>query len=261
MMTIPSRPRKNRRVMRMTPGDRPIIAGRWVDPATRSARNLVNPDLIRRAMTAEEMADSARRLAKLDPTLGRIYAEHGPPPLWQRPADFSTFVRIVLEQQVSLASAKSTYDRLVVACGGRVWPAGIAKLSPETLAAAGLSRQKARYITALAEAVLARRFSVPGLAAQDDEDVRTRITSQLGFGNWSADIYLIMALMRPDVLPIGDLGLVKGLAEAADEPGLDLPTMIERAEHWRPYRSVATRMIWQLYLIRRGKDVHKIATG
>ena len=212
-------------------------------------------------MTPDDLANAARRLAKLDPTLGRIYDDHGPPPLWQRPANFSTFVRIVLEQQVSLASAKSSYDRLVAACGGRVSATAIAQLSPETLAAAGLSRQKSRYITGLAEAVLARRFSVAGLADRDDEDVRTRITSLLGFGNWSADIYLIMALMRPDVLPTGDLGLVKGLAEAANEPGLDLPTMMERAERWRPYRSVATRMIWQLYLVRRGKDVTQIATG
>jgi DNA-3-methyladenine glycosylase II len=212
-------------------------------------------------MTPDDLAIAARRLAKLDPTLGRIYADHGPPPLWQRPANFSTFVRIVLEQQVSLASAKSSYDRLVAACGGRVSATAIAQLSPEMLAAAGLSRQKSRYITGLAEAVLARRFSVAGLVDRDDEDVRKRITSLLGFGNWSADIYLIMALMRPDVLPTGDLGLVKGLAEAANEPGLDLPTMIDRAERWRPYRSVATRMIWQLYLIRRGKDVAQIATG
>jgi len=212
-------------------------------------------------MTPDDLANAAMQLAKIDPALGRIYADHGPPPLWRRPANFSTFVRIVLEQQVSLASAKSSFDRLVAACGGRVSAAAIASLSPETLAGAGLSRQKSRYITGLADEVLARRFSVAGLANRDDEDVRTRITSLLGFGNWSADIYLIMALMRPDVLPTGDLGLVKGLAEAANEPSIDLRTMMDRAERWRPYRSVATRMIWQLYLIRRGKDVTKIATG
>lgn len=218
------------------------------------------------SMTADEVAGAAKNLAKIDRSLAPIYKLHGPPPLWQRPATFATLVRIVLEQQVSLAAAKSTFGKLGAACGGRITAKSICYLPPETMTASGVSRQKARYIRELADAIVGRRFNVTRLKQLDDEAVRLSITSLVGFGNWSADIYLMMALMRPDVLPTGDLGLVKGIVEADVDAGFAEPLitpvdLIERAERWRPYRSVATRMIWQHYLARRGKDIHATAIG
>ncbi len=217
-------------------------------------------------MSADDFAAAAKALAKIDPALTPIYQLHGPPPLWQRPATFATFVRIVLEQQVSLAAAKSTFEKLGKACGGRVTVKSVSTLSPEAMTAAGISRQKIRYIRELAAAITSRRFSVSRLKQLDDEAVRTSITALVGFGDWSADIYLMMALMRPDVLPTGDLGLIKGIVEADVDAGLDEPLvttadMIHRAQRWRPYRSVATRMIWQHYLARRGKDIRAVAKG
>lgn len=217
-------------------------------------------------MDPSDVALAAKSLAKIDPALAPIYRLHGPPPLWKRPATFQTLVRIVLEQQVSLAAAKSTFVKLGIACGGRVSAKSIDTMMPEAMTAAGVSRQKARYIRELSASIIARRFSVTRLNQLDDDAVRQSITSLVGFGNWSADIYLMMALMRPDVLPTGDLGLIKGIVEADIDAGLAEPLitpadLIERAERWRPYRSVATRMIWQHYLARRGKDINAIANG
>jgi len=226
----------------------------------------LKPIRLTQSMSAKDVELAAKSLAKLDASLAPIYRQHGPPPLWQRPATFATFVRIVLEQQVSLAAAKSTFNKLTIACGGRLTARSIHDLHPELITTAGVSRQKVRYIRELAAATISRRFSVSRLKLLDDDAVRSSITAMIGFGNWSADIYLMMALMRPDVLPTGDLGLVKGIVEADAQAGLTQPLitpadLIQRAEKWRPYRSVATRMIWQHYLASRGKDIHATANG
>ncbi len=204
---------------------------------------------------------TANKLARRDPALAAVLHRCGPPPLWQRPTTFATLVRIVLEQQVSLAAAKSTFHRLRIACGGRITAPSILRLGDERLRSCGLSRQKARYVGELAGQIAARRFSVAKLSQLDDAEVALRIKSQLGFGAWSADIYLMMALLRPDILPIGDLGLVKGIAEVCDEPFDSIDSIVLRCDRWRPWRSVATRMIWQGYLLNRGKDIATIASG
>lgn len=204
---------------------------------------------------------AANLLAARDPALADVLNRFGPPPLWQRPATFATLVRIILEQQVSLASAKATFDRLKTSCGGRVSASSVQTLDDTTLRTIGLSRQKARYVRELALAVTQRRFSIEGLRRCDDAEASNRIRSLVGFGAWSADVYLMMALLRPDVLPLGDLGLVKGIAELDQKPFESREEIGERAERWRPWRSVATRMIWQLYLVNRGKDVSSIASG
>ena len=175
----------------------------------------------------------------------------GPPPTWKRPATLATLVRIILEQQVSLASAKATYDRLVDACDGKVTHQAILKLGQANLASVGFSRQKSRYTFTLAQQVEAGNFKIGGLRRKPDEQVRSEITAQLGMGNWTADVFLMMALMRPDIFPTGDLALVKGLEELDGKTYADSEALLARAEPWRPYRSVATRMIWQSYLHKR----------
>jgi DNA-3-methyladenine glycosylase II len=204
---------------------------------------------------------AAEILAASDPALADVLKRFGPPPLWQRPATFATLVRIILEQQVSLASAKAIFERLKVHCGGRVSASMVQSLDDATLRTIGLSRQKARYVRELALAVSERRFSVEALRRCEDSEAAHRIRSLVGFGAWSADVYLMMALLRPDVLPLGDLGLVKGIQELDQKPFENAEEIAERAERWRPWRSVATRMIWQLYLVNRGKDVRSISLG
>ena len=199
------------------------------------------------------MIRAARKLAKRDRFLGGIFDELGPPPLWRRPANFATFVRIILEQQVSLASAKSTFDKLRTATDSRVTAKRVNELGFDSLRSLGFSRQKARYTMALSDDVIAKRFVVGSLKHCDDDEARTQITARLGLGDWSADVFLIMALLRPDLFPVGDLALIKGMT-MLDGGEYDGPEKaLARAEAWRPYRSVATRMIWQLYLSRQGK--------
>ncbi|TWU04093.1 DNA-3-methyladenine glycosylase [Neorhodopirellula pilleata] len=166
-------------------------------------------------------------------------------------------MRIVLEQQVSLASGKATFDRLRFACGGAVNASRIRLLDDASLAGCGLSRQKVRYVGQLARDVQARRFSVAGLARLSDDEARQQITSRLGLGDWTADIYLMMALGREDILPVGDLALVTGLEELDGvvyrQGKQTTANVTERAEIWRPYRSLGTKLIWANYLDRRRK--------
>ena len=212
-------------------------------------------------LTKASLITAASELARRDADLSRVFKQFGPPPLWNRPATFATLARIVLEQQVSLAVAKITFDRLTTLCGGRITATTIADVSDEALRAAGLSRQKARYIRELGIAVVGRSFSIPALKNRSDDEVSRRIQALIGFGPWSAEVFLMMALLRPDILPVGDLGLIKGITEVCDETIQTPAQILGRAESWRPYRSVATRMIWQAYLFNRGKDIHSIAIG
>lgn len=191
---------------------------------------------------------AAKQLAKIDPALAQVYDELGPPPLWKRPATFATFVRIILEQQVSLASAKSTFDKLRASCEGSVTAANVSKLGNDSLREIGFSRQKARYTLALAEDVRTRRFQIGSLRHKSDDDARCLITSRLGLGDWSADVFLLMALMRQDLFPVGDLALIKGMTSLDGGDYSTSELALVRAESWRPLRSVASRMIWQWYL-------------
>ncbi len=202
-------------------------------------------------LNAKNIAVVAKKLSQADPSLARVLDLHGAPPLWKRPATFATFVRIILEQQVSLASAKSTFDKLRIACEGKITPQSVSELGDDGLRAVGFSRQKSRYAIALAEEVVERRFKIASLRHRGDDEVRGLITQRLGLGNWSADVYLMMALCRPDVLPVGDLGLVKGMMQLDGGDYDSSEKVLRRAEAWRPYRSVACRMVWQLYLGNR----------
>ena len=198
---------------------------------------------------------ASRRLAKCDVHLATVLSELGPPPLWKRPANFATLVRIILEQQVSLASAKSTFDRIRAQCQGRLTPTRVQQLGQPALRSLGVTRQKARYIDALAGDVLSGELRIGRLRHLPDQALRDQLTSRLGLGNWSADVFMLMALCRPDVLPSGDLALVKGMRELDGGSYDSAEAVIARAESWRPFRSVATRMIWQFYLHRRGQTV------
>ncbi len=214
-----------------------------------------------RSLDKVALHQAAIELARRESVFARTLAAYGPPPLWKRPATFATLVRIVLEQQVSLAVGKITYERLRLACGGHVTARSINLIDDIAIRQCGISRQKARYIAALSASVRSRRFSVAALKHVDDEAASMAIQSQLGFGRWSADVFLMMALLRSDIFPIGDLGLVKGVAEAFDRSFETTEEILQFAERWRPWRSVATRMIWQVYLANRGQDAHRTAKG
>ncbi len=193
-------------------------------------------------------------LVARDRDLAATVARHGPPPLWPRPPGFETLVRIILEQQVSLGSAEAAYERLREAAG-RIHPAAIAGTGEALLRAAGLTRQKARYVVAAAEAVSAGRLDLAGLATLDDDDVRVRLTALPGIGPWSAEVYLLMALRRPDAFPSGDIALAASaqrvMALATRPSPAELTGLAER---WRPWRAVAARLLWHAYLSERRAD-------
>lgn len=190
-------------------------------------------------------------LAATDGDLAGIVARHGPPPLWDRPAGFPTLIHIILEQQVSLASAKAAFDRLVAATDP-LTPDAFLALTDAELLTIGFSRQKARYGRALAAEIADGSLDLDALVSLPDEDVRLALEAIPGIGPWTSTIYLLMVLGRPDVWPTGDIALATAVAQIKRlpaRPGPDDLALI--GEAWRPWRSVAARLFWHDYLARR----------
>jgi DNA-3-methyladenine glycosylase II len=189
-------------------------------------------------------------LAARDPDLAAIVARHGQPPLWDRPPGFATLLHIVLEQQVSLASARAAFRRLEAAVDP-LTPVRFLHLSDGELLAIGFSRQKARYGRALAAALVDGSLDLERLASVDDDEVQRALETIPGIGRWTSTIYLLMVLGRPDVWPAGDMALASAVGEVKRlgyRPG---PVEMEMlGEAWRPLRSVAARLFWHEYLAR-----------
>jgi DNA-3-methyladenine glycosylase II len=201
-------------------------------------------------LTDDTLDAACRALARRDAALGAIYRAHGAPPLWRRRPGFRTLVRIVLEQQVSLASGKATLRRIEAAFG-RVSARSVADAGEGGLRSVGVTRQKARYCVLLAVAGLSGDLNLRRVSRSGDEEAMTLLTAFTGVGRWTAEVYLLMALGRPDVWPAGDLALVKAVEAAkALHRRPDEATMRAIAESWRPYRAVAARLLWQDYLAR-----------
>jgi len=202
-------------------------------------------------MTRRGLLDAARRLAARDRDLRRILRTHGPPPLWARRPGFRTLIRIILEQQVSLASARAIFLRLA---RGVVpfTPGRFVELGSAHLRSLGLTRQKAAYCVDVAKAVERGRIDLEAVAGMDDAGVGSALTRLKGVGPWTAQVYLLMALRRPDVWPSGDIALVQAVRRVKGLRSSASPERVARlAESWRPFRSVAARMMWQDYLADR----------
>jgi len=194
-----------------------------------------------------------RELAARDADLAAIVERYGPPPLWDRRPGFPTLLHIVLEQQVSLASARAAFDRLLDATDP-LTPAAFLALSDDELLRIGFSRQKARYGRAIAVALEDGSLDLDGLGDRPDADVVAVLESMPGIGPWTSSIYLLMVLGRPDVWPVADIALaesVRVVKRLELRPGPDEMTGI--GDSWRPLRSVAARLLWHDYLARRGR--------
>ncbi|MCZ6559721.1 MAG: DNA-3-methyladenine glycosylase 2 family protein [Gammaproteobacteria bacterium] len=195
--------------------------------------------------------DHARAIALLchrDKDFRQVIGCHGLPPMWQRKPGFVTLVHTILEQQVSLASAKAVLKKLRKICTP-LNPDKLLALSTAQLAASGFSRQKMRYCRTLAEAISSAELNLRKLHRLDDDSFRKEITVYPGIGPWTADVYLLMALGRPNVWPSGDLALMaatQSLKNLQARPSRD--EMDRIGEKWRPYRSSAARILWHHYL-------------
>jgi DNA-3-methyladenine glycosylase II len=196
-------------------------------------------------------AAAAAELCAADPDLAAIVDAHGLPEFWAREQGFPTLVLLILEQQVSLASARAAYDRLAARLDG-VTPEGVLRSSDEELRADGFSRQKNRYVRALSAAVAEKSLDLDAVALLDDDGVRSILVALPGIGPWTAEVYLLSALRRPDTWPVGDIALqeavrrVRGLGERPAPREL-----AEIGEAWRPHRASAARLLWHLYLSER----------
>jgi DNA-3-methyladenine glycosylase II len=190
-------------------------------------------------------------LSERDSDLAGIVKEFGPPPMWEREEGFHTLIHIILEQQVSLASARAAYNRLLDAASP-LTPAKFLELDDERLKRIGFSRQKTGYGRNLARAIEDNRLNIAALGSMPDAGVKTELMKVKGIGHWTSDIYLLMALRRPDIWPGGDLALavaverVKGLGSRPSYEELNAIS-----HNWRPWRAVAARMLWHYYLSSR----------
>ena len=183
--------------------------------------------------------------------LAGIHATHGDPPLWRRASGFTTLVHIILEQQVSLKSAKSMLVRLQTAIEPFT-PLRFIQLGDAYFRSLGVTRQKSAYLLHLSECIVNGELSFTKLARMSDDEARLVLTRVKGIGLWSADVYLLMAMRRPDIWPAGDLALAVAMKDLTGLPHRPGPEELERlAEQWRPHRAVAARMLWQFYLGQR----------
>lgn len=207
-----------------------------------------------RAWQRRQPLDTARLdyavqvLACRDPHFAAIVATHGSPPLWQRPPGFATLLAIILEQQVSLASAQAAFRRLR-RVADPLTPATFLALDDATLRAIGFSRQKAAYGRGLAQALLDGALDLEALADMDDEDAMRALMRLKGIGRWTAAVYLLEALLRPDVWPADDRALATAVQTVLGLPQRPAPAELERlAIPWQPWRAVAARLFWHAYL-------------
>ena len=205
-----------------------------------------------KTLTTTALKRITKELAARHPEFAGVYEKYGAPPLWDREPGFATLLQIILEQQVSLASAKACYDKLCIALD-EVTPETLLTLNDAELKVVGFSRQKTAYARHLSEAILENRIDLDRLINLPDAEVKTELIKLKGVGEWTSDIYLLMAMLRPDVMPKGDVALHTAWHKLSGEPRPLSDEFVKMAEKWKPYRSVAARLLWHFYLSERRK--------
>lgn len=188
------------------------------------------------------------KLASTDDDLAMIIQTHSYPPMWTRPNTFETLVHIILEQQVSLASALAALNKLRQRLT-QITPESFLRLTDEELKACYFSRQKTLYTKGLATELLEERLDLNALELLQDDEVRAKLITLKGIGNWTIDVYLMFVLQRADIFPVGDLAALNALRRVKKLPKeTSKEHLLEVTANWQPYRSVATMLLWHLYL-------------
>ena len=192
------------------------------------------------------------RLAKKDKNLRSIIKKHGYPPMWTRPATFQSLILFILEQQVSLASAYAAFKKLKERIGF-VTPSKILALTDTELRACYFSRQKIMYARELATTIKNKKLVLKNLTYKQEDEVRHELKKIKGIGDWTVDVYLMHALQRTDLFPLGDIALVNSLKEIKKlHVHITKEEMLKIAEPWRPYRTIAAMILWHAYIKKRG---------
>ena len=198
------------------------------------------------------MEEAIAYLYKIDNVFEQISQQYGIPIQPKRPQGFETLVLLILEQQVSIDSAKATFNKLKNAIP--VFSIeNVYTFSEEDFRSCGVSRQKTKYIKALSEAILSEQINIESLALKNPELVREELIKIKGIGNWTIDVYLMFCLNSLDIIPLGDIAVVNTMKEL-----FDIHTKEEMeiyAQKWKPYRSVATYFLWHYYLQKRGRKI------
>jgi DNA-3-methyladenine glycosylase II len=187
-------------------------------------------------------------LTASDDIIASIYRRHHAPPNWSRPPGFISLSKIILEQQVSLASAQAHFLKLNEYIG-EFTPANILRLTDAEMLSSHISRQKATYLRGLSAAVLNGGIDLEKLSGLDESDIRRQLVNMKGIGNWTADIYLMFCLQAKDIFPIGDIAIVNTMKELT--PAKTKEEILQLSERWRPFRSLASYFLWHHYLEER----------
>jgi DNA-3-methyladenine glycosylase II len=203
---------------------------------------------VRNVLNKDSLEKAAKELAAKVPRFKDILDRFGIPPLWDRPEGFATLLYIILEQQVSLASAKATYEKLLAKLGD-IEPQKFLTLDDEELKGVGFSWQKIKYGRIVAKQIIDNHLNLNLLNKMSDTYVKRKLMAIKGIGHWTSDIYLLMVLLRPDVWPHGDRALAVAAYEVFNMTDIpDYNTLRKVAESWKPWRSVAARLLWHHYL-------------
>ena len=202
-------------------------------------------------LTEENFHTLCDKLVSKDKHLRSVVKQYGYPPLWKRTASFQTLIHIILEQQVSLASARAALKKLKQKLGA-VTARKLLALSDAELRACYFSRQKTVYARCLAQAIVSKQLNLKQLTILEDAQIRLQLKTVKGIGDWTVDVYLLFALQRTDVFPLGDLAMVSALKEIKNLPKeTNAEVLLKLSEAWKPYRSIATMLLWHYYIQKR----------
>lgn len=215
-------------------------------------------DNLKCTMTLIVNEQDIRKLIKKDKLFEYIYKRYKLPPAWARPQGFVSLCRIILEQQVSLASANAHFIKLDTYLKG-IDPHGILKLTDEEMRFCQISRQKSMYLRELSNAILNKNINLEGLSNSAEPEIRRQLVSIKGIGNWTADIYLMFCLQAKDVFPFGDVAIINTMKELTAATTKE--EIISLAEKWMPFRSLATYFLWHYYLEKRAAEKSAIITA
>lgn len=209
---------------------------------------------MRKQLTKENFPTVCDVLIKREKAFKEIVKDQGYPPFWVRPNRFSTLVLTILEQQVSLAAAFAAYKKIKDKLG-TITPSKLLLLTDDELRSCYFTRRKAQYVRGLAEAIVEKKISLKKFDMEDDETVREQLKALKGIGDWTVDVYLMHALRRADIFPTGDLALVNSVKMVFGFDKISKEELLALSEPWKPYRSVASMLLWHQYIKKKGIKV------